>query len=499
MTIIQNVWQRLRRGRKRVIGELIGRTSRTYNWARKWWAFAPTRDLSTRDYKFWDEAAQCKTRGLELAGLFLKPLASKVAAWVQGSAPRWGADKPRGAELLNEWWGDHMSDIVQTYREAAKLADCYIVVNADLTATVIPPDVVTPIVNDDDYSEIIGWRIREVHPHPDFPGQKMTIEDEYYADRRVRTVSKNSLPISRTKYRNLIGRIPVIHVPNNPGANAVFGEPEGVALLPALMHYGALLENAINGNKHQALPTPVAEFESAKDLEDWWDMAVEIGLIQKTTKTHDDGETETYYEVNLEAGNFAAFAGAKFDYKNPGSFAGDTRVLLELLFYLVLQHTEIPEFAWGNAIASSKASAETQLLPFLKWIELKRMDCVGWMTDLARVVLGYYSIFERGVSADDKLTIGWEPLTNEDGSLTLNAIKWMLTEGLIDELTAVKLAPVDIQDAEGTLKKAREEAEERRAEREGDPASMDYARFLKREEGAQDSAGDDPAELEQAA
>ena len=490
---------RLRQFIKRIpsVRELIGRTrSSSQLWSRWWNTSTPTVDISRRDYSFWDRARQCKTKGLELSGLFLKPLASKVAAWVQGTVPRFATDSPVSRDELTKWWKDNHSQIVRCAEDSAALGDCYIVVNADQTTTVLPPDVVTPIVDDNDFSTIIGWRVREVYPHPDNPVSTMAIEDEYYADRRVRTVKKNGAQVGTPQeFVNLIGMIPVIHVPNNLGSNAVFGEPEGVALLPALIQYGAILENALNGNTHQSQPTPVAEFENAEAMDTWYDKAIELGMIESTTTTHADGTTETFDEVNLVAGQFLAISGAKFDYKNPGSFAEDTRTLLELLFYLILQYTEIPEFAWGNAIASSKASAETQLLPFVKWIEKKQVYATGWMLELARVALATISLTTQGVRADEDISIAWQPLIDAEGALTLNTLRWLLGDGLIDEETAVRLAPVDIPDPKAALDKGRLEAEERAA-RTPDPADVDFDAFTNEEMRRQNEAD---SELEQAA
>lgn len=481
-----------------VVRELIGRTARTSQMWRNWWnPSTPTVDVSRRDYAFWDRARQCKTAGLELSGMFLKPLASKVAAWVQGDIPRFGTDSPKSQVELTKWWQAEHAQIMMCAEDSAALGDCYIVVNPDLTTTVLPPDVVTPIVSEADFSEIIGWRVREVYPHPDNPLLTMAIENEYYADRRVRTIWKTGAEISRQEFVNLIGRIPVIHVPNNKGSNAVFGEPEGVAMLPALIQYGATLDHALRGNRNQSTPTPVAEFDDANAMAAWYEQAKAIGLVGTQTINHADGSTETFDEVNLVAGNFVAMAGAKFDYKNPGSFAGDTKTLLELLFYLILQYTEIPEFAWGNAIASSKASAETQLLPFLKWIEKKRVYATGWMLELAQVALAFISLSEPGVMADETITIVWPPLTDADGKVTLDALKWMLSSGLIDDLTAIQLAPVDIADPAATLETARKEVEDRAAANR-DPAEIDFEQFANEEMRRQGEA-DDSEELERAA
>jgi hypothetical protein len=353
--------------------------------------------------------------------------------------------------------------------------------------TVLPPDVVTPIVDEADYSQIIGWRVTEIHPHPDKPATTMTIIDEYYADRRVRIKRLNGAQFERTEYPNLIGRVPVVHIPNNQGSNAAFGEAEGGALHALLLRYNTILEAALTGNEHQGRPTPVTEFESVDQMNAFIDLAKSLGLIQSETVTHPDGSTETFDTFNFDSEKFMMLAGGKFRYEQPGSFAKDTEILLGLLFYLFLQHTEIPEFAWGNAIASSKASAETQMLPFVKWIEKKRAACSGWMIELAQIVLGYYALIETGIQADDRPVIGWQALTENDDTLTLEAVKWGFTEGLLDEETALKMLPLDIQDPKAVLKQARKEREERQQ------ASME--RMLDEEQRAQDAQQDedDPA------
>ena len=69
------------------IGELIGSGGRIR--LRQINGYAPTRDMATADYRYWDRARRAKARGLEISGLLLKPLASKAAAGVLGDAPEW--------------------------------------------------------------------------------------------------------------------------------------------------------------------------------------------------------------------------------------------------------------------------------------------------------------------------------------------------------------------------------------------------------------------------
>jgi len=74
---------------------------------------------------------------------------------------------------LNGWWAKWHSDILRAYEEALNLGDCYLVVNADLSVTVVPPHVVDPLL--DSTGEVVGWRITETIPigratHPSSSG-----------------------------------------------------------------------------------------------------------------------------------------------------------------------------------------------------------------------------------------------------------------------------------------------------------------------------------------
>ena len=64
---------------KQRIGELIGGNGRIR--LRQINGYAPTRDFSTADYRYWDRARRAKARGLEISGLLLKPLARR---WRRG-------------------------------------------------------------------------------------------------------------------------------------------------------------------------------------------------------------------------------------------------------------------------------------------------------------------------------------------------------------------------------------------------------------------------------
>jgi len=474
------------------ISEMIGEprvNKLATQWINREFALTPTRDWGQADYTFWNRARWGRAQGLELAGLFLKPLASKIAAWALGMTPDFKFDNPKAQEKVGEWFANHHADVLRGYEESLSLADIYLVVNADLSITVVPPNVVEPMVDEaNDYSKLIGWRITETHPHPTRLHDMMTITDEYTETERTRKISKNGATMSVKSYPNLIGRIPVIHIANNRGVDETFGHAEGEALLTALQQYGIIFSAAIAGNKKQGRPTPVIEkMGTVQQIDAFWER-----FGHKETRELEDGTTETYWELDLDTDNVITLGGdAVFRWAQPGSFAADATAFLGLIFYLMLQHTEVPEFIWGNAIASSKASAESQMEPFVKFIEKKRGAC-QWLKDLAMVVAAYLSIWERGVSVKDEsaLSVQWPNLTQDDQRLTLDAIKLGLERGLLDDETALSLMPLDIENPAEVLQKVKDQMEAQRAEEDARQEAL-IARIEERRGQAGDQADED--------
>ncbi len=434
----------------------------------------PSTDWGRPHYAFWRRAYYCRVRGLELAGLFIKPLVNKIATWTLGRTPYWKLDNEAASEALANWWTEWHPSVLRAYRSSLKQGDEFVVVNADLSLTLIAPDLVEPLVADDDYGNVIGWRITQTLTHPQLPSARMTVTDEYYADRRIHIVESGT-GTRQTEYRNLLGRVPVVHIANNPDDGETFGHAEAEALVEVLQRYNTVLQAGVEGNELQGRPTPVLEFENQTDLDSFWTLYGET-----ESQTLPDGTTETVNTLGVDLTQLLTVSGARFSYQAPGSFAQDTERLLGLMFYLILEHTEIPEFVFGNAIASSQASAETQMPIFVRFIEGRRADAAGWLLDLAEIVLGYMALLQPGIQAE-RPTLQWDPLDQADGRLTLDTVIWAYAEGLIDGNTALMLAPVDIEDIEQVTDRARDEVGAQEPD-EGSPfAERDVDRALAEE------------------
>jgi hypothetical protein len=448
---------------RRAISELIGRTQRIISlWSNQIWSMRPSFDWSRVDYVFYDKLWRGKAAGLEKSGLLVAPIVSKLVAWVFGQLPKFVVEGDEAMQKdLNDWMQTVHATITRGMLESGKLGDSFLVLNGDGSLSLMPPDVVFPIVDEENYSNRIGWRVVAVYQHPE-KFSTMKIIDEYTAEKRVRIIQKDGATISSEEYPNPLGRVAVVHIPNMPGVNDLFGHPEAEPLLPLLHDYGQILDAGLDGNYKQGRPLLNVNFADLQSLEKFWST---YGKTKSQTLTDGTVEKTTYLDVTLEG--VVTTANATVDWKAPGSSSADTIALLEILYYLVLENKELPEFLMGTAIASSKASAETQMPPFVMYIALRQLLNEGWLIELALLGLAYLRAVKMrrmAAASTPKVRVIWPRLTGEDNRLTLDTLKWAVSVGLLDDENAIRLMPLEVENPEAMLAKLKAGAAERVAQ-----------------------------------
>lgn len=454
--MLQRVIGRIREFLTTAAGEIVTQVRTiTKRWRSSY--SQPVNNWSRPDYDFWERAYWGRARGLGLSGLLIKPVVSKLATWILGRAPKWKVEGKAAQKALNDWWTEHHSEVLAWVEASFKQGDGWLVINSDLSCTLLPPDVVDPIVDPLDYSRIIGWRVTQVLAHPESL-DRMTIIDEYYVDRRIHRVEVGGIAREETIYPNLIGRLQIVHIANQPSAGQVFGHPEAEALVELLHKYGEVMDAAIEGNVLQGRPTPSLNFATVEDLEKF-----DEENASYETQTLADGRTQEVKTYNVDLSQLVITSGAEFDYRSPGNFSADVVNILQILYYLALEHAELPEFVMGNAIASSKASAETQMPVFIEFIKARQGKMTTPLVEVATIVLAYLSLMMTRVRAQ-RPTLQWVALDQQDGKLTLDTLKWAYSIGNLTRLTALQLMPVEVEDPEGELAKAKVEREEEAAQ-----------------------------------
>jgi 2'-5' RNA ligase len=461
--------------------------------------FIPTFDIGQGDYEWWDKARRGKVDGFAIAGLFLKPIASKKAAWVLGELPKFIFNSKETTERVNEWLREIHADILMALEESAALGDYYIVVNPDETITILSPNVVEPIVDPNNFSKQIGWKITQSFSHPSSEWLVQTITDEYYYDKRILTISNlNGSKGEPKEFKNFTGLLPVFHIANNRHGGEMFGHPEAEALVQALHNYGEVADAAIEGNLRQGRPTPV--FEKLGSQENVNAFVNAFGTVETQTLSDGTEEEVTVMEFSSDQVVYLGEDGT-FKYASPSAFTADTMNILQILFYLIVQHTELPEFVWGAAIQGNQASADKTQMPTLsKWAEKEQGRAEKWLLPMAIYYATLRSLYDRKVKvkANEKPKAKWMPLTTSDDKLTLEAIKIALTVGKWKPEWVVPYMPLDIDNPEEIIAGiiAQAEEEKRLADAERDPFNPNSMDDIDGDEGNMDSPEDENEEEE---
>lgn len=448
--------------REHVASELIGRYSLGEAQLYRSRARVKTVDDTIPDYEFWDRLRRGKAKGYTLGALFARRIENILSSWVFGrgvavnlaeSGPPDDENDPRNYTdgLLTDFLNDHMPDIMDTYREALGLGDQYVVVNADGTLSIPSPDTVEVEYADDDYRRVERITITTKL-------DKVTIKDEYTAARRTVTRKEGGQEEVQT-FPNLIGRIPIVHVAHGRSANETHGHPIHDPLRILYDQYDNIAFKQIDGAELLGNPIPYIA-----GLLDTAEVLSDNRPAEYDTYLDKDGNEVERDVMNFDANTVLLLGeGAAVGFAGPDvGFTEDTKNVLKTLFLLLLDHTGIPEFIWGNELSSSRASSDTQMTQWVRDVEGRQRVNEGWLVELCEIWLLVTALVDARVVLDE-LTVAWPPLIEEDETLRLERVKLGKGLGLLTDKTALALLDL-VDDPEREAAEARAEADARREE-----------------------------------
>lgn len=471
---------------KQVVSEIIGRTATVLPFWRSSQTVSKTVDQTQTDYEFWDKLRRGKQSGYKFGGLFCMPILQTLSSHVLGDGPRLalveGGDPDNDADprtytdkQLETFMQHHYAFFADSLIDLYGLGDHYVIVNQnDATLSVAPPHTVEVDRDPFDYRRITQYTITT-------KTDDATIKDIYRDDGRTVEITWNTTEdghqagqVETYEFANLIGRIPVVHWPNDRAANETHGRPIYEPLLRLFSRYDDLLEKAIDGA--ELMGNPIPTFEGMENISE----TIEANATEEDptyTDREDNTQTRKTIRFDLLAAIFVG-KGGQFKFAAPsGGFTEDIRNMLKSLFLLLLDFTRIPEFMWGGAIASSKASAEVQWPPFVQYIQYKRaqwegvgMDAEtgrgaqGGLLELADIWLRCRALIDPRIVVD-AVAVQWPDLMMEDQQLQFEKVQWASGTGKLTDKTALELLDV-VDDPSREIKDAAAEAEQARAEAE---------------------------------
>lgn len=210
------------------------------------------------------------------------------------------------------------------------------------------------------------------------------------------------------------GFIPVVHFKNEAEETQLYGSSDLEAIEPFMKVYHDTMLFAAQGSK--LFSRPKAKFK----LKD-------VGKFLQ----------DNFSEEEINAGKLK-FADKEIFLMQDGDDAGfitadsglnGITTLLEFIFYCIVDVSETPEFAFGTAVASSKASVSEQMVPLARKIRRKRGMFEEYYSELASMYLAMWSKIENKRLDTFDVDIGWEEISPKDDSAVANTIK-TLVDGL---------------------------------------------------------------------
>ncbi len=458
------------------VSEIVGRVAFG---ASAFWKTRTARsvDATQTDYEFWDHLRRGQTPGYQFGGLFAQPIAEIITSYMLGkglgarltdSKGDESPDSPRGYTntLLARFLGRIHGLLLTLIEDDLSLGDQYVIVNPDSSLSVPSPDMVEMIYDETDYRKVIRCVVTTKL-------DAATITDEYRLDGRTVTLHfADSRADVVQRYENLIGRLPVVHFPNDRSSNETHGRSYCEPLLPAFARYDDVTAKLLSGAEMMGNPVP-----SIEGLEDLRQVEVANETSEDETYTDKAGNEETRKVLKMDRDPmFLIGKGGKLEFKSPAvGFTKDNRDALKSLFLLILDKTRIPEFLWGGAIASSKASAETQYPPFVQFIEGRRAKLAGLAADDllgAEAQGGLFELIDIWLRmrrlVDPKVVVGpvaldWPELSEVDEQLRLEWVKFLSERNALPDEQAVALSDL-VDDPAAAVEAARAEAKEKQKE-----------------------------------
>ncbi len=409
---------------RRIFGEIsVLRRSWGFQYSRPY-----TLDSSRVDYTLARELYRNINDSYKLGASFAKPVVNTMAGFV--GTPHFLHTDPEADQALEQSMAKWTGKVLRINRNVLRDGDVFVRIvrvqnrldprQGVFDLTLIPPEWVTPVID-----PLTGRWHRLVIKHPVIVvdaitgrrGNDYTVTETLTPTERIIEVDGHAPAEIRAESKtetNPWGFIPVVHFRNEAEENQLFGSSELEPIEPFMKAYHDTLLFAVQGSKLFSRPkTKFALRDVQKFLGDNFDAAeIASGKLKFADK-------ELFL---MQEGDDVSFITAE------SGLVGVT-ALLEFIFMNIVDVSQIPEFAFGTAVASSKASVSEQMIPLMRNIRRKRGMLEEPYGELAAMYLAMWSKVENRRLDTYQVNVDWDEITPKDDAQISTTIK-TLVEGL---------------------------------------------------------------------
>jgi hypothetical protein len=287
------------------------------------------------------------------------------------------------------------------------------------------------------------------------------IYEQIYPDRVVIEWENNYRP-KRTAFNGL-GFVPAIALRNDNEDHELHGKSELEPLEPYMRFYNDVMLHAGSASQLHSTAKLVIRAKNVSNFIK--NNFTDAEIAEKTLKFK--GKDVLFFETGLpdptQTGSVPQEGADIVQAQVP---LGDTNTLLEYIFLNIVDVSEVPEWAFGGAIASSKASVSEQSAPLVHKVKRKQTAVENTWALAAQMGLAI-------VNQRSSVKASWDELAHKDSKSEAEAIKT-----LTDALTALVDAKiVSIETAVATLRPYLPHLLEYIVERDGDEKDDEKSRI----------------------
>lgn len=383
----------------------------------------------------------------KLGAGFAKPIINTLAGFM--GVPHFRCQDEEGQEVLDEHVSRWVSRMQRVHQLCLRDGDCFVMManleNDDplypdkknrIDFIIIPPEQVADIEVNPITRRPKAYTIK-ARAKWDKGQREYTVTQKIMAD-RIAVIAEGDAPEGLTSETrpNPWGFIPIIHFKNEPEETELYGTSELEPIEPYLKAYHDVMLHAMQGSKMHSTPRLKLKLRDVQAfLQNNFPEALKV--VQRGEQANIDLKGHELLIFTDEED--ASFIEAQ-------STIGDAEALLKLLFYCIVDVSEVPEFAFGVHTPSSHASVKEQMPLLIRRVARKReMVTENWQT-LARMLLVMHSKITGKKFESYEVGIAWDAVIERDEKeyadtihTLVNALNTALMGGFISLDAAVDL------------------------------------------------------------
>ncbi|WP_067936378.1 phage portal protein [Alicyclobacillus kakegawensis] len=429
---------------RRAIGEI--NALRQQMWSVSDFTVPYTLDSSRVDYHLARDLYRNTREQYKLGAAFAKPIINTTAGFM--GVPHFSHDDPDADQALEEHFTRWRGKLLRAVRNALRDGDVFVQLarypdkfsrQPRFQLQLIPPEWVTPVLD-----PITGEWAQVVIRHPvtirDTDGRvtsEYVVDETWTPEQHIITADSRAPAEVKARDRaenNPWGFIPIIHFKNEAEEYQMYGVSELEAVEPYLRAYHDVMLFAVQGS--QMFSRPKVKFK-LKDVRKF--LADNFSQDEVKSGRINFSGREIFF---LQDGEDAEFITAD------SGLAGVT-TLLKFLYFCIVDVTETPEFAFGTAVQSSKASVSEQMVPLMRKIHRKRGQFEEPFGELASMFLAMWAKVENRALDSYDAHIEWDEVSPQDDAevaTTINTLINGLSTGVEAGLVSMDAAAELLRD-----------------------------------------------------